>query len=211
MTTGLVTVMGSLLSTLAIGFTLVLIDPLFAVLAIVAGVPVTLTNLRVGRALYSFDVEQTPTDRERAYVQILLTGKDSAKDVRAYNLTDYLRARFDSLYARRIDALRKLIRSRTIQGVAGGLLTAIFSGAVLGLLILFVSDGQHVSRRSRGRRRCPDIARYANSGTGLRCRKPVRKRALHTGFQRVRRSGSEEWPVHGQDRTLHQGWASHRP
>jgi ATP-binding cassette subfamily B protein len=141
MTTGLVTVMGSLLSTLAIGFTLVLIDPLFAVLAIVAGVPVTLTNLRVGRALYSFDVEQTPTDRERSYVQILLTGKDSAKDVRAYNLTGYLRARFDSLYARRIDALRKLIRHRTIQGVAGGLLTAIFSGAVLGLLILFVSDG----------------------------------------------------------------------
>ena len=40
MTTGLVIVMGSLLSTLAIGFTLVLIGPLFAVLAIVAGVPV---------------------------------------------------------------------------------------------------------------------------------------------------------------------------
>ena len=107
MTTGLVTVMGSLLSTLAIGFTLVLIGPLFAVLAIVAGVPVTLTNLRVGRALYSFDVEQTPTDREHAYVQILLTGKDSAKDVRAYDLTDYLRARFDSPYARRIDALQE--------------------------------------------------------------------------------------------------------
>ena len=51
MTTGLLTVTGSLLSTLAIGFTLVFIDPLFALLAVVAGVPVTLSNLRVGRQL----------------------------------------------------------------------------------------------------------------------------------------------------------------
>jgi ATP-binding cassette subfamily B protein len=142
MTTGLVTVLGSLLSTVAIGFTLVLIDPLFALLAVVAGVPVTLTNLRVGRALYRFDVEMTPTDRERAYVQILLVGKDAAKDIRAYNLMEYLKGRFDALYAYRINVLRKLIRRRTIQGVAGGLLTAIISGGVLGLLILFVSEGR---------------------------------------------------------------------
>ncbi len=142
MTTGLMAVTGSLLSTLAIGFALVFIDPLFALLAVVAGVPVTLSNLRVGRALYRFDVEQTPTDRERNYVQNLLVGKDAAKDLRAYNLTDYLKARFDSLYARRINALRTLIRKRTVQGVVGGFLTAVISGGVLGLLIVFVSDGR---------------------------------------------------------------------
>ena len=109
MTTGLMTVTGSFLSTLAIGLALAFIDPLFALLAVVAGIPVTLSNLRVGRALYPFDVEQTPTDRERNYVQNLLVGKDAAKDLRAYNLTGYLKARFDSLYARRIDALRTLI------------------------------------------------------------------------------------------------------
>ena len=142
MTTGLLTVTGSLLSTLAIGFTLVFIDPLFALLAVVAGVPVTLSNLRVGRALYHFDVEQTPTDRERNYVENLLVGKDAAKDLRAYNLTEYLKARFDSLYERRISALRTLIRKRSVQGVVGGFLTAVISGGVLGLLIVFVSDGR---------------------------------------------------------------------
>jgi ATP-binding cassette subfamily B protein len=140
MTSGLIAVGGSLLSTLAIGATLVLIDPLFAGLAIVAGIPITLTNLRVGRVLYRFDVEQTPMDRERAYVQILLVGRDSAKDLRAYNLMDYLKGRFDTLYAQRIDALRTLIRKRSVQGVAGGFLTAAISGGVLGLLILFVND-----------------------------------------------------------------------
>ena len=142
MTTGLLTVTGSLLSTLAIGFTLVFIDPLFALLAVVAGVPVTLSNLRVGRALYHFDVEQTPTDRERNYVENLLVGKDAAKDLRAYNLMEYLKARFDSLYPRRISALRALIRKRSVQGVVGGFLTAVISGGVLGLLIVFVSDGR---------------------------------------------------------------------
>ena len=136
MTTGLMTVTGSFLSTLAIGLALAFIDPLFALLAVVAGIPVTLSNLRVGRALYRFDVEQTPTDRERNYVQNLLVGKDAAKDLRAYNLTGYLKARFDSLYARRIDALRTLIRKRSVQGVVGGLLTAVISASVLGLLIV---------------------------------------------------------------------------
>ena len=46
------------------------------------------------------------------------------------------------MYERRIQALRRLVRRRTIQGVAGGTLTAVVSGGVLGLLIFFVSDGR---------------------------------------------------------------------
>ena len=69
-------------------------------------------------------------------------GKDAAKDLRAYNLMEYLKARFDSLYERRISALRSLIRKRSVQGVVGGFLTAVISGGVLGLLIVFVSDGR---------------------------------------------------------------------
>jgi ATP-binding cassette subfamily B protein len=142
MTIGLLSVGSSALSVLAVGAVLLTIEPLFFALGLVAAVPVTLSSLRVGRALYQFAVEQTPTDRERSYIQTLLVDKDPAKEIRAYDLGEFLGRRFGALYERRLRALRRLIRRRTIQGLAGGFLTAVVSGGVLGLLILFVSDGR---------------------------------------------------------------------
>jgi ATP-binding cassette subfamily B protein len=142
MTTGLMSVGSSVLGSVAVGLALLTIEPLFFVLGIVAAVPLTIASLGVGRALYRFAVEQTPLDRERMYIQGLLVQKDSAKEIRAYELGGFLGARFAALYDRRIEALRRLVRRRTVQGSGGGLLTAVVSGGVLGLLILFVSDGR---------------------------------------------------------------------
>jgi ATP-binding cassette subfamily B protein len=142
MTTGLLSVGTALLSSAAVGITLALIEPLFLVLALVAVVPITIATLRVGRALFRFAVSQTPTDRERTYVQSLLTEKDPAKEIRAYGLGDHLKTRYDELYARRIAALRRLVRDRMAQGVAGSVLTAAISGGALALLIAFVADGR---------------------------------------------------------------------
>jgi ATP-binding cassette, subfamily B, bacterial len=141
MTNGLLAVGTALTGVVAVGAVLLFIDPLFFVLGLIAGVPITLASLRVGRALYHFAVEQTPTDRERTYIQGLLVEKDPAKEIRAYEMAWFLRARFAALYERRIRALRQLVRRRARQGVLGGGLTALVSGAVLGLLILFVSQG----------------------------------------------------------------------
>jgi ATP-binding cassette, subfamily B, bacterial len=142
MTTGLLAVGGSLLGSVAVGATLLTIEPLFVVLGLVAVLPITLVSLRVGRALYRFAVDQTPTDRQRVYIQNLLVEKDPAKEIRAYGLAEFLGQRFNDLYAGRIRALRRLIRTRMVQGVVGGLLTAVITGGTLGLLILFVSDGR---------------------------------------------------------------------
>ena len=76
--------------------------------------------MRVGRALYQFAIDQTPTDRERTYIQMLLVDKDPAKEIRAYELGRFLRSRFAVLYERRIQALRRLVRRRSVQGVVGG-------------------------------------------------------------------------------------------
>jgi ATP-binding cassette subfamily B protein len=142
MTTGLMSVASSALGVVAVGVALLTIEPLFFALGVVAAVPLILTSLRVGRALYHFAVEQTPTDRQRNYIQFLLVDKDPAKEIRAYELGGFLRARSAALYEGRIRALRQLVRKRSVQGVAGGTLTAVVSGGVLGLLILFVSDGR---------------------------------------------------------------------
>ena len=142
MTTGLLALGTAISGVVAIGIVLAVIEPLFFVLALVAAVPLTLSSMRVGRALYQFAIEQTPTDRERTYIQMLLVDKDPAKEIRAYELGRFLRSRFAALYERRIQALRRLVRRRSVQGVVGGGVTAVVSGGVLGLLIFFVSDGR---------------------------------------------------------------------
>ncbi len=98
MTNGLLSVGSSALGVVAVGMALLTIEPLFFALGVVAAVPLILTSLRVGRALYRFAVEQTPTDRQRNYIQLLLVDKDPAKEIRAYQLGGYLRARFAALY-----------------------------------------------------------------------------------------------------------------
>ena len=142
MTTGLLALGTAISGVVAIGIVLAVIEPLFFVLALLAAVPVTLSSMRVGRALYQFAIDQTPTDRERTYIQMLLVDKDPAKEIRAYELGRFLRSRFAVLYERRIQALRRVVRRRSVQGVVGGGVTAVVSGGVLGLLIWFVSDGR---------------------------------------------------------------------
>ena len=142
MTTGLLALGTAISGVVAIGIVLAVIEPLFFVLALLAAVPVTLSSMRVGRALYQFAIDQTPTDRERTYIQMLLVDKDPAKEIRAYELGQFLRSRFAVLYERRIQALRRVVRRRSVQGVVGGGVTAVVSGGVLGLLIWFVSDGR---------------------------------------------------------------------
>jgi ATP-binding cassette subfamily B protein len=141
MTNGMLALGTALTGVLAVGAVLLVIEPVFFVLGVLAAVPITVASLRVGRALYRFAVEQTPTDRERTYIQGLLVEKDPAKEIRAYEMAWFLRARFGALYERRIQALRQLVRRRAVQGVVGGALTAVVSGGVLGLLIFFVSQG----------------------------------------------------------------------
>lgn len=142
MTTGLVTVGASAVAAVGLGVTLMLIEPLLLVVGLVSVVPLTLVTVKLGRALYQFGVEQTPLDRRRSYIQQLLTEKDPAKEVRAYGLTPYLKALYDDLYDQRLVALRSLVRKRTVQGIAGGLVTGAATGGMVGLLILFLSDGR---------------------------------------------------------------------
>jgi ATP-binding cassette subfamily B protein len=86
MTNGLMSVGSSALGVVAVGVALLTIEPLFFALGVLAAVLLILTRLGVGRALYRFAVEQTPTDRQRNYIQFLLVDKDPAKEIRAYEL-----------------------------------------------------------------------------------------------------------------------------
>lgn len=87
--------------------------------ALLALIPGWLASGRRGRAFYHFGVVMTPRDRERSYLAGLLTGRDPAKEVRAFGLAAFLRARHDRLYDERIEQMRR-ISTRQMRGDRAG-------------------------------------------------------------------------------------------
>jgi hypothetical protein len=53
---------------------------------------------------------QNARDRERGYLMGILTGRDPAKEVRAFDLAGYLRRRWERLFDERLSELRDVSR-----------------------------------------------------------------------------------------------------
>ena len=56
---------------------------------------------------------------------MLLSGKDAAKELRAFGLGDFLRERFDRLYDEHLVELRKVARQRLRVSLLGNLATTV--------------------------------------------------------------------------------------
>ena len=109
---------------------------------LVSFAPLWLATVATSKGMYRYAFEQTERDRRRLYLQVVLTNKDTAKEVRAYDSGGFLSQRFAELYDQRISALRDVVRRRTRQAVAGAALTALLIGGALGLIIAFIADGR---------------------------------------------------------------------
>jgi ATP-binding cassette, subfamily B, bacterial len=142
MTTGLLGVLGGLLSAIGVGVALLAIQALFLVVVLVSFVPIWLATVAASKGMYRYAFEQTERDRRRLYLQVVLTNKETAKEVRAYDAGGFLSRLFADLYEQRISALRDVVRRRTRQAVVGAALTALLIGGALGLIIAFIADGR---------------------------------------------------------------------
>ncbi len=149
MTTGLLGVIGGLLGAAGIGVALFTIEPLLVLVVLISFVPVWVATVSASRAMYLYAVDQTPRDRRRMYLQMILSNRDTAKEIRAYDTAGFLRGRYDELYEQRIAALRALVRWRIRRGVLAALGTGVLIGAALGLIIWLLSAG-HLSLAGAG-------------------------------------------------------------
>jgi ATP-binding cassette, subfamily B, bacterial len=123
---------------------LALLQPLLLPVCVAAAVPAIWLARRRARSYYRFAFRMTPSDRERVYLGSLLSEREAAKEVRAMDLAQFLRARHDRLYAERIaeldDVTRRQLRWALVAGVAG---SGIVAGTVAVLVALALGD--HVS------------------------------------------------------------------
>ena len=137
---GLTGLAGAAIGIAGITLALLALQPWLVPLVLAAGVPLLIAVAKGGELMFRFHHRMTEAERRRNYLYMLLSGKDAAKELRAFGLAGFLRERFDRLYDEHMDELRKVARRRLRVAVLGNLATTVvLAGIVAALLVLALS------------------------------------------------------------------------
>jgi ATP-binding cassette subfamily B protein len=142
MTNALVTLVGALTSIGGVIIALLVIQPLFCALILLAYVPTWIAANRASRLLYRYSVEQTERERQRMYIFQLLSTKPPAQEIRAFDLGGFLAERQRAIFDVMIGDLRDVLRRRLRVALFGSALTGVLTGGALALLVVFVTSGR---------------------------------------------------------------------
>jgi ATP-binding cassette subfamily B protein len=112
---------GAAVGTIGVVIGLFAIEPLLIPMIALVFLPAWLVASRRSESFWRFFWRMTPRDRERRYLSDVLSGRDEAKEVRAFGLAGYLRTRYDRLYEERIRELREVARRHLIFSFAANL------------------------------------------------------------------------------------------
>ncbi len=138
LTASFVGVIGAGVAMAAVVVTLGSIEPVLVVVALAGSIPLWVATRAATKISIAFEVEQTEPSRQRDYLLFLLSTRDSAKEIRAYQLGSFLSGRHAALWDERIRRLRHLGRRRVVIGVASQLGNGAVMSAVLYTLILLI-------------------------------------------------------------------------
>jgi ATP-binding cassette subfamily B protein len=138
---GLIGTMGALAGIAGIVVALLAIQPWLVPFLVVAAIPLMVGVLKAGQALFGFHLRMTSKTRQRNYLYELLTGKESATEVRAFGLTDHLADRHATLYDEHMAELRATARTRFRLAVLGNLGLAVTLGGAIALLLHLALSG----------------------------------------------------------------------
>ncbi len=140
-TQALINILGGLAAALGVGAVLTGIHPVLLPLLLLGGLPLVFTNRRESRLEFGFTVAQTPVFRLRFYLSYLLSGRDEAKEIRAFDLGRPLLERFDRVYAGYLSDLGSHLRRRTGLSLVGNLASALVLTGTLLTLVWLIDDG----------------------------------------------------------------------
>ncbi|TAM69487.1 MAG: ABC transporter ATP-binding protein [Microbacteriaceae bacterium] len=141
-TNGVLAVIGSVAAGIGLSITIVTLNPLLLPLLLIGGIPMLFTSRRESRLEFRFNVDQTERIRLRTYLTILLTGRDEAKEIRAFGMQRHLRSRFNDLYRRYLHDLAAHVRRRSTLNILGNLGAALVLALTLLALMWLIASGQ---------------------------------------------------------------------
>ena len=81
---GLVTIVSTLVVTIGVVAVLFTVAPVLVPIALLGYFPIAFVNVRNNRARYQLELELTELDRDRSYLEFLLTERVEAKEIRSY-------------------------------------------------------------------------------------------------------------------------------
>ncbi|GAA3260175.1 ABC transporter ATP-binding protein [Dactylosporangium siamense] len=135
MVSSLTLVMQALFTVISLWIALSTIQPVIAVCVLAVIFPVWIGGTRGGEQYYEFVKETTSSDRGRSYLYVLLTTRDPAKEVRAYNLADHLATTWRDSMNERLRLLgamlRRRLRSSMISSLGSNAVIALVAGGLI--------------------------------------------------------------------------------
>jgi len=137
---GLIGLVTTATSVIAVGIVLFSVAPLLVLVAMVAFVPLVVVASLNSRAMYRMDYELAEVDRDREYHERLMTGRVEAKEIRAFGLAPWLLDRHERLFAERIGHTRRVVAQRVTRALIGSALTTVVIVGALGMVAVLVLD-----------------------------------------------------------------------
>jgi ATP-binding cassette, subfamily B, bacterial len=147
MVNGFVGIVGASITIAGISAVLLALQPLLLPLMFASCIPLWYANTHNGATYYEFAREMTQSDRLRQYLATLLHLREPAKEVRAFELADFLRTRYERLYDERISRLRAVVRERLLRSLWATGVASLFMLAALALIVV-ISDNNHLGLAS---------------------------------------------------------------
>jgi ATP-binding cassette, subfamily B, bacterial len=141
-TYGLVGTIGAVVASIGLLVAIMLVQPALLPLLLIAGVPVLITSRRQSQLEFDFLARQTQSMRLRTYLTWVQTGRDEAKEVRAFGLARNFGKRLNTLYAEYLRDLAQHVLQRSKLGAIGSLGSAVLLALTLVLLVWLISTGR---------------------------------------------------------------------
>ena len=140
-THGVVAMIGAVAASAGLILALILVNPVLLPLLILGGVPVLITSRRQSQLEFDFLARQTQSTRMRNYLTWVQTGRDEAKEVRAFGLAGNFGKRLTALDTEYLRDLAQHLWHRARLGAIGTLGSAVLLAVTLLLLVWLIFTG----------------------------------------------------------------------
>ena len=138
---GLVTLMSTLVVTVGVVAVLLAVVPALVPLAVLGYLPIAFVNVRNNRARYAMEAELTELQRDRTYLEYLMSDRAEAQEVRALDIASTLRSWHGGLWDARLAKLRTLVKRRLTLSVVGVTVTTAVLVATLSFAFILAARG----------------------------------------------------------------------
>lgn len=138
---GVVTIVSTLVVAVGVVAVLFTVAPVLVPIAVVGYLPIAYVNVRNNRAKYQMERDLTELQREKSYLEYVMTDRIEAKEIRSYDLAPTLRGWHSELWDIRLARLRDLVRRRLVLTSIGSFVTNAVLIATLAIALILAGRG----------------------------------------------------------------------